>query len=178
MAGRPTQFKGTPEEWLDWLVGGDEQRAHDACLALGGIGPDDGIAPDPFVAALSSANENVVFWATIALARLGPKAARATPTLVEISSQHPAFGVRQAAVSALSQIIPSDPLVKVALLAALQDPHAAVRREALQALTRVRALEDDDLHLIAKLSGDADKDVARWSEIVLRSLARDRKGER
>lgn len=169
------EFKGTPETWLEWLVGTDEQRSHDARLALGGLTPDDGIAPDRFIDALSSGDDDVVFWSTVALARLESTAIAAVLPLLELASQHGAFRVRQSAIAALSRIDAARPSVKAGLLAALRDENAFVRREALQALIHVPSLGRTELRLIAEMSSDPDPNVARWSEIALRNIKADRR---
>jgi tetratricopeptide (TPR) repeat protein len=56
------EIKGTPDQWLDWLVGDDEQIAHDAKLALGGLIPEDNVPLEALVDGLTSAGEDVVFW--------------------------------------------------------------------------------------------------------------------
>jgi hypothetical protein len=72
---------------------------------------------------------------------------------------------------AASVRIPDDPRAKVTVLQALDHASPFVRREALQALIAIKGLSASDLALIIKdRENDADKDVARWSEIALRNI--------
>ena len=89
---------------------------------------------------------------------------------MEISARHQSFGIRQAAVDALARVAPERPPVKAALLAALHDESPFVRREALQALIVIPALEPADILTIRELERDPHEDVSRWSEIALRNI--------
>jgi len=168
------RFRGGPEDWLKWLVSGDADLSQEARMALGGIFPADGVAPDHFLASLSSSDDTIVFWSVVALAQLGPASLAAIPNLVEISARHDAFGIRQAAVDALSRIGPDHPAVKPAVLAALKDQSPFVRRDALQALIAIPGLQREDLLTIGEMAHDPDGAVSRWSEIALHSIRANR----
>ncbi len=168
------RFKGNPEDWLRWLGSNDPDLSQQARLALGGLTPQDGFSPEVFLAALASDDDDIVLWSVVALGRLEAGALRAIPGLVRLASAHRAFGVRQAAVSALPRIGSEEPEVKPALLAALTDASPFVRREALQALTALPQLEQMDLRTIENMGADPDQDVARWSKIALRNIGSNR----
>lgn len=164
------RFKGTPEDWLAWLTSGEEVLMREATFALGGISPSDGFVPDHFQEALSSPNERIVFWSIVALGRLERGSLPAIPKLVEISAQHRAFGVRQAAVQAISKIAPESVQAKQAIFSAFEDASEFVRREALQAVIAIPKLNAADINVIRQMSDDPDRDVSRWSEIALRNI--------
>jgi hypothetical protein len=70
----------------------------------------------------------------------------------------------------LAAVAPDDPRAKATALQALNDSSPFVRREALQALIAIKGLSSTDLARIKDRENDADKDVARWSEIALRNI--------
>ena len=117
-------------------------------------------ASDPWTAIL----------ATVRLPRLGECARDAVPELLRIASMSPEFGMRQAAVAALADIAPDDPSAKAAVLQALNDTDPFVRREALQAMTKIKELSPSDLARIKDMENDPHEDVRDWSEIALRNI--------
>lgn len=161
---------GTPDEWIAWLTGPEAAKRKRATLAMGGLYPDDDVAIEPFVAGLRAENRDVVFWCTVALERLGPRAAPAVPGLILAAGRHPAFGVRQSAVAALGAVAPCDAAAKSAVLHALCDESSFVRRQALQALIGFQPLSESDLSRIRSMANDPDEDVSNWSEIALRNI--------
>lgn len=153
------------------LFNEDRKAAHQARLVLGGLGPDDEIDVGVLVNALAiDGRDDLVFWASIALGRLGPKASAACTRLATLARSHSAFGLRQAAIQSLVKIAPGDPLTKGAVFDALGDPDASVRREALQSVIAVPGLGALDLDRIASMQFDPDVDVRRWVEIATRNI--------
>jgi HEAT repeat protein len=161
---------GSPDDWFLWLIGSDSRLRKQATLILGGLEPTDDVSVAPFLERLSHNDETIVFWAVVALHRLGPRSKQAASSLATIAGTHPAFGVRQAAISALPKIAPTEPGTLEAMRKALSDSAAYVRREALQAIAKLPTLEMSDLEAIARMANDADEAVARWSEIALRNI--------
>ena len=142
----------------------------------------DGLAPidpdakprevpvEPVLEQLRSSDSKKVFRTIIELHRLGERARVAVPELLRIASTFDKFGIRQAAVNMLAAVAPDDPRAKGAALRALNDSSPFVRREALQALIKVKGLSVIDLARIKEMENDSDKDVARWSEVALRNI--------
>jgi HEAT repeat protein len=161
---------GSPDEWFSWLTGSDRALRKRASLIIGGLEPTDDVALEPFVARLRGPDDDVVFWAVVGLARLGPRVLAALSEICHVAVTHSAFGVRQEAVSALSRIGPEDPRAVATLRIALRDASPFVRRQALQAMIRVPQLEPTDIVLIASMADDSDETVASWSEIALRNI--------
>jgi HEAT repeat protein len=124
----------------------------------------------PLVKRLDSDNEKIQFWAILALGRLQSNAPAAAPRLREIARSHEAFGLRQAAIMAMTRIPPTDPETKETLKVTLRDPNPLVRRETLQAFIDVPRLTDGDLQIIAGSATDEDEAVASWSEIALPNI--------
>lgn len=150
-------------------------------ILLGELTPDGLIAIDqnakpplpsvePVLERLRSSDSRKVFSAVFDLQRFGDRATQAVPDLIRFSSESDEFGLRQAAVNTLAAIAPEDHRTKAAFLQALDDVHPSVRREALQALIKIRRLSETDLARIKEMEKDSDKDVARWSEIALRNI--------
>ena len=139
-------------------------------LHLGGVTPDDRVPLQPLIDAVSRGREPEVFWAVVALGRLKDPAAVAVPLLCKVAAEHPAFGVRQAALIAIAKIAPGDERVKAAVLAAFKDPSPFVRRQALQETIKLGGLTPDELAAIKACENDPDEAVADWSEIALRNI--------
>jgi HEAT repeat protein len=161
---------GTPEDWLAWLTGVDARKRKEATLIMGGLRPGDVKRIAPLVDGLASPDGDIVFWCAVGLKRLGEQAALAIPELARIAVGYEQFGVRQAAVAALSKIGPRDRTSKAAVLRGLEDPNPFVRREALEALIGFETLSDEDIGRIKAMERDADEHVASWSEIALRNI--------
>ena len=160
----------SPTEWLSWLVGSDAKQRQRARLALGGVEPEDEIDPGCFVAALSSGNDDVVFWSLVALGGIGPAGCSAVNEIRELASAHHASPIRAQAMAALVRIAPNDPETRVCVRAALSDSNPFVRREALENMITVASASDGDLDAIGELATDSDASVARWSEIAIRNI--------
>ena len=163
---------GTPDEWLEWLLGPDAARRNEAKLFLGGLQPDDEIQLTPLLRGLESSNHDITFWSIVAVTGLAGRAGSAAGKLRELARGHAEFGIRQAAVAALSKVSPADDQTRMTILKALEDESRFVRREALQALISVPRLESADLLRIAAMAKDSDPNVAHWSEVCLRNIAR------
>jgi hypothetical protein len=144
-------------------------------LTSGGLKPIDPNAErpevliEPVLEGLRSSDGNAVFRAILELSRLGGRARAAIPELLRITLSDE-LKLRQAAVNMLGAVAPDDPRAKVTVLQALDDTSPFVRREALQALIAFKGLSASDLARIKDMENDADKNVARWSEIALRNI--------
>jgi len=160
----------TLQEWLQGLSDPDPEIRHASTIAIGGLSPADEVPIDAFIQALDSANETLVFWSVTGLACLGSRSASAIPKLANLAQKHPAFGVRQCALYALSKIGPSAPEAKLAFLDGLADDNAFVRRQALHSCIAIPVLGEADLARISALASDPDQTVATWSEVTLRNI--------
>jgi hypothetical protein len=144
-------------------------------LTAGGLKPIDPNAKrpelpiEPVLEGLRSPDGKKVFRAVFELHRFGERARVAVLDLLRVAISDE-FGLRQAAVNMLAAVAPDDPRAKAAALKALDDSSPYVRREALQALISIKVLSAADLARIKNMENDADKDVARWSEIALRNI--------
>lgn len=165
-------IEGQPADWFSWLSGADPLKSQTATLILGGLEPEDPVDPADLSEGLESSANDVVFWTVVGLGRLGAKAHAYLPRLAEIVEKHERFGLRQAAILAITRIAPGDPHTKYALMGALRDPSPFVRREAVQAFIKVRPLSSSDLEAISKLQQDSDEAVARWAGITLADIQR------
>ena len=163
-------LRGTPDDWFAWLRSGQTEQRHEAQLIFGGLVPEDPVAPETLMARLQDPNTDIVFWAVIALARLERRAAPALSALRQLATTHPAFGVRAAALDALSHISSEDPVSKQAFLYALGDESAWVRAGALRAFISVPDLDDTDLAAIRALAQDPESVVVQQVEITLRNI--------
>ncbi|MBK9940645.1 MAG: HEAT repeat domain-containing protein [Kouleothrix sp.] len=162
-------INGTPEQWFAWLTSTNQRHRHKAKLILGSLTPADVVDIQVLIHALTSENDEVIFWATVALGCLGAQATQAIPMLISVT-HHPAFGHRQAAIKSLSQIGPNEMAAKAAIIAALQDASPFVRRQALEAMIGMQNIDADDLECIRALQADPDSAVVAWIEIALRNI--------
>ena len=162
--------EGKLEKWLTWLIGPDSDKRWEAKLLLGALTPQDTVSLTPLVEALSSENDDLVFWSVIALASSGARAEPAVSELARVANFHSQFGNRQAVVGALSKVAPSNEVAKATVLRALEDTSPYVRENALQALIEFTELSAADLGKIRAMEDDSDEDVARWSEIAIRNI--------
>jgi HEAT repeat protein len=160
----------TAEDWIRWLASDDPDMRREAVQILGQLNAADQVAVSPFVDALGSTVDQVVFWATVTLGQLGERAKSAVPALCGIVKDYWQFGTRQAALSSLSRIAADDQSAKEAVLIAFGDVNAFVRRQALQAIIEFADLTPHDFDAIKKMEKDSDADVARWSGIALRNI--------
>src|SRR5688500_16476671 len=85
-----------------------------------GLEENDHVEPAPFLLALKSEDEDVAFWSLIALKRIGASA-KSGVTEIAAALQHPAFGIRQAAVSTLAELGIREHSIQDAILTALDD---------------------------------------------------------
>jgi HEAT repeat protein len=170
-------MKPSIQDYLDWVIGEDIELRQEAKLYLGGLTPDDDVSVHPLIDALRSSNDDLAFWAVVALNRLKGKSIDAIPSLLELCVKHEAIGVRQAVITALASIAPETPNVREAVFAAFSDESPFVRREALQAAISLVNLAEADLTAIGEMKGDPDEAVSRWSEIALRNIAISRNKE-
>ena len=151
------------------IASGDEKRLSEATAIIAEIQPDTDIDPEVFVSALTSANENVVFWSAIALEHLAERGQTALRSLLPLVGSEQVF-LRQAALKTLAAVAPRDKQAREAIFRSFQDPSPFVRREALQACSRLPDLSAEELAAIAHMSADPDETVSRWSEIALRNI--------
>ena len=157
-----------PQPWLDALARGDEEARKRATMAIGSFPLKGRIDVGPFVSALSSPDVKLVFWSVIGLGRSQSQAAQAVSALSSLAQGHPAFGIRQAAISALRDIAPGEAISRSATFQALRDSNAFVRREALQSIAAYPSISPTEVQLVRHLAGDPDESVVNWSAIVLR----------
>jgi HEAT repeat protein len=163
-------LRGTPDDWFAWLDGSHEKRRQEAKLILGGLTPDDPIAPEPLIARLADPNPEIVFWAVVGLSCMERRSAAALLQLIRVASLHTAFGNRQAALEALARVAPREPVAKQAILYALGDESLWVRIGALRALIEIPELSEDDLAAIRTLEDDPETMVRDQAEITLRNI--------
>jgi hypothetical protein len=162
----PRPLPGSPQVWLDAIAGRNSTARKDATLIIGDLRKSDAVDPAPFIAALKSDDEDVVFWSLVALERIGAPA-KAGLTQIAVSLQHPAFGVRQAAIGAIAKLGIYDEQVQDIILTVLDDTDPFVRAEAVRALARARALREDIIAKVRSLLRDPDEDVRHCAEKCL-----------
>jgi hypothetical protein len=146
------------------------ELTHDGLVAIDRNSKPPEPSIEPVLKRLRSSDSRKVFLAVFDLQRFGDRARQAVPDLLRFASTSDEFGLRQAAVNVLASIAPEDPRAKAAVFQALNDSNPFVRREALQALIKIKQLSALDLARIKEMEKDSDKDVARWSEIALRNI--------
>jgi HEAT repeat protein len=156
---------------LDDLASGNEARRRDATDAIVRLHPDSELDDFAFAAALDSPDDNVVYWAGVALRRLGPRSAAAIPSLLALLRREQ-LHLRQTAVKALASVGPEDPDARAAVFAALGDDSAFIRREALQSCLTLPVLTADDYAAIAGMATDSDPEVR---DLALRGISPQRK---
>jgi len=157
-----------PSPWLKALLSENAAERKAATLALGGVDSETRVDVSPLLDALGSADENTRFWSVVALGRLEKQSEVALGGLIALAGSDPAFGLRQAAVSAISQIAIDAQHVREALFAALADPSEFVRRESLQAIAKLSRLSEREVALVQGLEGDPSDTVVNWTRIALR----------
>ncbi len=162
--------ESTVDDWIRWLASDDPKMRKEAVRILGQLDATDRVPVTPFVQALESSSEEVVFWTTVTLGQLGDDARIAVPALCGIVKDYWQSGTRQAALWTLSKIAVDDQQAKEAVLIAFGDVNPFVRREALQAIIKFASLLPGDLEAIKRMEDDSDADVACWSEIALRNI--------
>lgn len=157
------------KQLISWLTSKDARRRKRSAFILGSLKTSDRISISPFIEALTSKNDDVVFWCVCALAGMRSRSRRSVPKLIELLS-HKRVGIRQGVLIALARIAPTDECVKQAVFNALNDKSAFVRRQALQEIIEIKNLSKADLAKIKILRNDADEDVARWAETTIRNI--------
>lgn len=157
-----------PQPWLDALARGDEEDRRKATMAIGSFSLEERIDVAPFVAALSSPDEKLVFWSVIGLGRARSQAAQAVSALASLVHGHSDSGIRQAAISALRDIAPGEAVSRSTTFQALLDSNAFVRREALQSIAAYPSISPTEVQIVRHLAGDPDESVVNWSAIALR----------
>jgi HEAT repeat protein len=162
----PRPLPGTPQMWLDAIAGNDPTAWKDATLILGGLKESDCVAPAPFLAALKSEDEDVVFWSLIALRRIGA-AAKTGLDQIATALRHPAFGVRQTAIGALAELAIDEAQVQDMILKALDDADAFVRAEGVRALEQASTLSESAIAKLRSLLRDPDEDVRDYAKRCL-----------
>ena len=121
-------------EWLDQLRSPDREERHRAKLKLGGLTPKDSHLLDGLADALSSQDQDRVFWSLAGIACLAKSARGAAPRVAQLLD-HPIFGIRQAAVYAISRIGTFDRQLALRISKVLRDDeNPFVRSEAACAL--------------------------------------------
>jgi HEAT repeats len=165
------RIPGTPDDWFAWLEGSDQSRRHKAKLILGSLDPGARVPLDPIIARLSDSGSEPVFWAAIALGCLGAKSVAALPALTQLALSAPAFGVRQAAISALVKIAPESNTVKATLHQALEDHDPFVRSEALSSFIYLENIKESDIEAIQALEQDSSEYVRNGVEIAIRNIS-------
>lgn len=141
----------------------------DRHLASAALGKTDGAAiaqvVPPLIAALQTGDDQVRFFAAMALERLAAEAPDAKPALLQATADLDPK-VRQVAVRAVGQMGPDAEAV-AAFTVAARDGNADVRQEAFSALKLQQAAGAEAL---LTLLGDADADVRRRAASELSRL--------
>lgn len=163
------RLRGTPESWIAALTGRSEKAWKQATLMMGGLEPEYPVAAQPFIDALDSGNDEVIFWSVIALGRLRARARDALPKLVALC-RHKRINVRQSALCALVRVAPGDPAVKRAIFASFRDRSPLVRSEALREAIGLRNLDGTDFRRVRGMLRDRNADVRDDAEITIENI--------
>jgi HEAT repeat protein len=162
------------DRWLDQLLHPDKDLAHRAVLKLGGLDGKDVALLDGLAGALGEADRTKRFWAVIGITRLARDVRLrkdVVERLVQIAQQDPEFGLRQAAIAALTQCRHRAKRTLPVLVQALQsDPNPFVRADAAQAigqLARLAAGAGAAPALVSALR-DPEEGVRRRASIALK----------
>jgi HEAT repeat protein len=162
---------GSTSDWLRWLKDSNPKRVHEAKLALGGIAEGDHADAGPLIEALSANDDKLVFWALVALKRLGSRSESSIQTIRALGLEGSTPAIRQAAAMAMVAIAPSDKITSQTLRLMLKDTSPLVRREALQAMISLTNIGPEELAAISAMAADPDPNVSSGSEIALRNIA-------
>jgi len=165
------RLRGTPESWIAALTGPSERAWKHATLTMGGLQPEHEVDPAPFIRALDSDNDEVVFWSVTALGRLRRRAQSAVPRLIEAAT-HSLIAVREAVIVALVRIAPADVPAKRAIFARFRDRSPIVRSEALRAVTDLRGLEPADFRKVRGRLRDRNADVRDDARTTIDNIKR------
>jgi len=130
-------------------------------MFLGGIGPYDSVELEPLLEVLSSSDGDLLFWALVALQRLGSRAEVALPRIQALCSEGPSPAIRQSAAKALIAVAPSERRTAEILRSLLADRSSFVRREALQAMNSLTTLNAEDTVAMEAMVSDSDPAVVR-----------------
>jgi len=131
---------------------------------------------DQIQVALRSSDPDVVFGALLQTQMFGPSSGGrfmiVMPDVIRLAGDpEDVRKVRQMALTTLAALAQEDDRARDVALSALNDPDAGIRQHGLMALIPFKNLRPADLSAIGQMVADSDKDVARWSEIALRSIA-------
>jgi HEAT repeat protein len=162
---------GSTSDWLRWLKDSNPKRVHEAKLALGGIAAGDHVEAAPLIEALSTKDDDLVFWALVALKRLGSRSEFPIERIRALGLEGATPGIRQAAALAMVMIAPSDKVTSQTLRLMFKDTSPLVRREALQAMISLTDIGPEELTAISAMGADPDPNVSSGSEIALRNIA-------
>ncbi len=161
--------KISAEKLMADIASNDSKVRWRASMVLGGLKPETEIDMAVVIAALESTNDTVVFWAEIALRRLGERGSAAIPQLIRLVDR-PELFICQSALEALVAAGPRDPRARSAVYGAFRHPEPAMRRQALQSCIYFPDHTADELALITGMSSDPDRHVTSWSETALRNI--------
>jgi HEAT repeat protein len=162
---------GSSSDWLRWLKDRNPKRVHEAKLALGGIAEGDYVEVAPLIEALFANDDKLVFWALVALHRLGSRSESSISRVRALGLEGTTPAIRQAAALAMVMIAPADKVTSQTLRLMLKDTSPLVRREALQAMISLTNVGPEDLGAISAMAADPDPHVSSGSEIALRNIA-------
>jgi HEAT repeat protein len=108
------------------------------------------------------------------LLRIGPAAAAATPTLIELAGNDPDALVREHALTALAVIGPENPASHKALMHGLQDAAQPVRREAARSLGHIGPKARNAIPALANcLRDDPSREVRHAATVALADIGPD-----
>ncbi|QEL19065.1 HEAT repeat domain-containing protein [Limnoglobus roseus] len=161
----------SPLDWLERLTGPDGRERKKAVARVCQLAATDDDYRAVLRDALAQPNDRAVFWIVSDLQYLGPVARFAVPELIGLLHRRPLFGIRQAILGAIAVIAPDSADVKDAILEGFSDPDPSVRSSALSAAGKLPGLLSEDMDRIKAMGADPDRDVAFWSEVVLRNIA-------
>ncbi|MGA2582762.1 MAG: HEAT repeat domain-containing protein [Tepidisphaeraceae bacterium] len=164
------QIRGTPDQWLAWLIGRNRKKRREAKQMFAALSPSDHVPLGPLINGLSSDKNEIVFWSAVGLAGVGPAALWALPKLIQLADNHPKPEIRQAATMAVRYVSPHSVNTKDLAARKLADKSPLVRQEALRTMISFGELSSQDLFRVNSLAHDPDKTVAKWSEIAMRTL--------
>jgi HEAT repeat protein len=158
-------------DWLDQLRSDDDDFRTQARLKLGGLTASDAHLLRGLIEALSSPDDDRVFWSVVAIKRLGEAAESAVPQL-DALLDHRTLAIRQSSARALGEIGTCDQAVLRRLVKMLRgDSEFFARADAARSLQALGRNQPDVLHALIDALADPHLSVRRAAAIALKILA-------
>lgn len=158
-------------DWLDQLRSDDEKQRTQARLKLGGLTASDAHLLRGLIEALSSPDDDRVFWSVVAIGRLGEAAESAVPQL-EALLDHRRPAIRQSSARALGEIGTCDQAVLRGVVNMLRgDPEFFARADAARSLQALGRNQPDVVHALIDSLSDSHEFVRSAAAIALKILA-------